>query len=118
MDSIDSWASSLSPQSPESPDYLMTPSPVLNSSPTPSYVSGYGGSFDDVLEKSFGDLTSHFSTFDSQSCGVQQSMSIYDGDNCHSLANVETASLYNSFNPMDLGLEFSAFMNSAPQYTV
>ena len=98
----------------------MTPSPVINSSPVPSYASGYGGSFDDVLEKSFGDLSSHFSTFDSQSCGVQQTMSIYD----NSLANAETESLYNAFgdryhhdthvSPTDLDLEFSAFMNSVP----
>jgi hypothetical protein len=123
---MDGWASSLSPQSPETPDYLMTPSPVINSSPVPSYASGYGGSFDDVLEKSFGDPSSHFSIFDSPSCGVQQTMSIYDGDNNHSLPNAETESLYNVFgdrylhdthlSPTDLDLEFSAFMNSVPQY--
>ena len=96
----------------------MTPSPVLNSSPAPSYVSGYGGSFDDVLEKSFGDFSSHFSTFDSLSCGVQQTTNIYDGDNSHnSIINAETASFYNSsYGPMDLDLEL--FMNSVPQYTV
>jgi len=122
---MNGWTSSLSPHSPETPDYLMTPSPVINSSPVPSYASGYGGSFDDVLEKSFGDLSSHFSTFDTQSCGVQQTMSIYDGDNNNSLAHAETESLYNAFgdryqhvSPTDLDLEFSAFMNCVPQYTV
>ena len=125
---MDGWASSLSPDSPASPDYLMTPSPVMNSSPVPSFASGYGGSFDDVLEKSFGDLSSHFSTFDSPSCGVEQTMSIYDGDNIHSLTNAETESLYNTFgdrylhdthvSPTYLDLEFSAFMNSVPQFTV
>jgi hypothetical protein len=121
---MDGWASSLSPQSPETPDYLMTPSPVINSSPVPSFASGYGGSFDDVLD----DFSSHFSTFDSPSCGVQPTMSIYDGDNNHTLTNSETESLYNAFGdrylhdthviPTDLDLEFSAFMNSAPQFTV
>lgn len=122
------WASSLSPHSPETPDYIMTPSPIINSSPVPSFASGYGGSFDDVLENSFGDLSSHFSTFDSPSCGVQQSMGIYDGGNNNSLAIAETESLYNAFGDRyhrdthvslsDLDLEFSAFMNSVPQYAV
>jgi hypothetical protein len=125
---MNGWESSLSPHSPETPDYLMTPSPILNSSPVPSYASGYSGSFDDDLEKSFGVLCSHFPTFDTQSCGVQQTMSIYDGDNNSSVANAETESLYNAFgdryhhdtqvSAMDLDLEFSAFMNSVPQYAV
>jgi hypothetical protein len=89
------WEPSLSPHSPETPDYLMTSSPVINSSPVPSYASGYSGSFDDVLEKSFGDFCSHFSTFDSQFCGVQQTMSIYDNNN--SFTNADTESLYNAF---------------------
>ena len=125
---MDGWSSGLSPQSPETPDYLMTPSPVIDA-PVPSFAAGYGGSFDDVLEKSFGDLSSHFSTFDTLSCGVQQNMSIYDGGNNHSLINAETQSLYNDFgdpyfhgthvSPTDLDLEeFSAFMNSGPQFTV
>jgi hypothetical protein len=106
----------------------MTPSPVMNSSPVPSYVSAYSGSLDDVFEKSFGDLCrSQFSNFDTQSCGVQQSMSIYDGDNSNCLAPADTESLFNAFgdryhqdthiSPTDLDLEFSAFMNCAPQYT-
>ena len=125
---MNSWESNLSPHSPETSDYLMTPSPVMNSSAVPSYLSGYnGGSFDDVLEKSFGDLYPQFSTFDTQSCGVQQTMSIYDGDSSHCLATADTESLYDAFgdryhqdthiSPTDLDMEFSAFMNCAPQYT-
>jgi HMG (high mobility group) box len=120
------WAPSPSPHSPETPNYLMTPSPMLDSSPTPSFTSGFGGSFDETLDRSFG-FSSHFSTFDSQSCGMQQTMSMYDGGVNDSLA-IATESLYNVFDDryhhdpnvsiMDLGLEFSAFMNSVPQYAM
>ena len=109
----------------------MTSSPVIISSPVSSYASGYGGSFDDVLEKSFADLCPNFSTFDSQpeTCGgVQQTMGIYNGDSNISFATAETDSLYNAFGdryhhdtlltPTDLDLEFTAFMNSVPQYAV
>ena len=34
-------------------DVQMNPSPIMNLSPEPSFVSGFGGSFDDVLDKSF-----------------------------------------------------------------
>jgi hypothetical protein len=120
---MNDWASSLSPHSPGTSDYVMTPSPIMESSPVPSFASGFGGSFDE----SFGDLSSDFSAFDSQSCGVQQTMSMYDGDNNHSLAIAQSESLYNTFGDryhhdthlslMDLDLQFSSFMNFVPQYT-
>ena len=123
---MNDWMSSPSPSSPLSPNCMMTPSPMINSSPEPSFVSGFGGSFDDVLDKSFSDLSSHFSAFDSQSCGMQPTMSIYGGDN--NLIIAESESLYNPFGdpyhsptnvPLtDLDLEFSAFMNSIPQYAM
>ena len=121
IDSIPpSWATS--PSSPMSP---MTPSPMINSSPEPSFVSGFGGSLGDVLDKSFSDLSSHFSAFDSQSC-MQPTMSIYDSNSNNNLIIAESESLYSAFgdpyHPLtnvpwtDLDLEFSAFVNSIPQY--
>ncbi|KAF8808759.1 hypothetical protein BYT27DRAFT_7210586 [Phlegmacium glaucopus] len=120
------WASSPSPQSPATPDYMMSPSPMMNSSPAPSFTSGFGRSFDD-LDNSLSDFSSHFPAFDSQSCGMQQTMSLCDGDSNDPLVITETESLYNAFGdryqhtnvPLtDLDLEFSAFMNSIPQYSM
>jgi hypothetical protein len=58
----------------------------------------------------------------------QQTMSIFDGGNDYSLAIAETESLYNasgdryhhdtSIALTDMDLEFSAFMNSVPQYAM
>lgn len=119
------WAPSPSPHSPVTPNYMMSPSP-MNSSPAPSFASGFGGSFDDALDKSFSDFSSHFPTFDSQSCGVHQSMTLCDSNNNDALVIAETES-YNAFGdryhhtnvPLtDLDLEFSAFMNSIPQYSM
>ena len=122
---MNDWVSSPSP-SPQTPNYMMSPSPLINSSPTPSFASGFGGSFDDVLDKSFSDLTTPFSTFDSQSCDIQQ-MTMCDNQNNDALVIAETESLYNAFGdryhhtnlPLtDMDLEFSAFINSVPQYTL
>lgn len=111
------WASSPSPPSPETPNYMMTPSPIMMSSPVPSFSSGFSGSFDEALDPSFNDFSSHFPTFDSHTCGIQ------DGND--TLVIAETDSLYNAFgdryHPTNLPLtdiEFSAFMDSIPQYTL
>ena len=114
------WMSSSSLPSPLSPNCMMAHSPMMNSSPEPSFVSGFGESFDDVLDKSFNDLSSHFSAFDSQSC-MQPSMSIYDGDSTNNLIIAKSESLYSAFGDpyhpptnvpwTDLDLEFSAFVN-------
>ena len=122
---MNNWASSPSPHSPGTPDYMMTPSPMMVASPVPSFASGFGGSFDDVLEEPFNDFSSHFSTFDSQSCG----MNMYNGGCNDSLVIAGTDSLYNpfsdpyhhhdtNFSVTDLDLEFSAFMNCVPQYAM
>lgn len=123
---MNDWASSSpSPYSPGTPDYMMTPSPIMDSSPVPSFASGFGGSFDDVLEDSFNEFSSPFSTpFDSQSCG----MSMYNNDSLV-IAGTESLLYNNSFSdpyypqdtnmPLtDLDVEFSAFMNSVPLYAM
>ena len=116
---MNEWAPSPSPHSPGTPNYMMTPSPMMDSSPAPSFSSGFSGSLDDVLEESFSGFSSPFSAFDSQPCGIN----MYDGGNNQSLAIAEPESVYNGFgdryqNVSLTDLEFTAFMNFVPQYAM
>ena len=108
---MNDWASSPSPPSPTTPDYLMTPSPMIVSSPASSFAAGFGTPFDDVLDKSFNDFSSPFSSFD---CGNSQAVTLCDGDNMYP----DFGDRYSNVPLVDLDLEFSTFMNSIPQYAM
>ena len=109
------WAHSPSPMSPTTPDYLMTPTsdPVITASP-------YDGAFDAFdqpqLQKSFENFTTFPNVVD-QSCVISHSRVDIGSDGVGT--NLPLYG-YNQqhLNLENLDLDFSALMNSIPQYAI
>jgi hypothetical protein len=106
------WAHSPSPMSPTTPDYLMTPTsdPVITASP-------FDGAFDQPqLQKSFENFTTFPNVLD-QSCAISHPRVDIGSDGVG--PNLPLYG-YNQqqLNLENLDLDFSALMNSIPQYAI
>ncbi|KAF8149145.1 hypothetical protein B0H34DRAFT_667862, partial [Crassisporium funariophilum] len=121
---MNDWASSPSPHSPSTPNYMASSSPMSAASPAPSYSAGFDV-FDRAMDKSFNDISAHFPVFE-QSCNLQQSMNMcggVDSFNHHTgpeslFASYSEHHQYGSTPLTHLDLDFSAFMNTIPQYAM